>query len=101
MPFAPSFDCYGGGLSTAVAQGKVSDTIIAAVPARLCRVIVTATGTAPTQIFDNPAAGSGMVIGIIPTATAVGTVLDFSMPAATGITVKGLATNHGFTVSYN
>jgi hypothetical protein len=99
--FQPSFDCYGGAFSTVVAAGKATDTAIANVPARLCRVLVTAVGTAPTQIFDNAAAGSGNVIGIIQTSAAVGTIIDFSMPAQNGITVKGLATNHGITVSWN
>jgi hypothetical protein len=101
MAYAQSTDAYGGGANLAIAAGKSTDTVLSATPARLCRIIVTAAGSANTQIFDNASAGSGTVIGIIPTAAAVGTVIDFSIPAMLGITVKGLATNHGFTVSFN
>jgi hypothetical protein len=94
-------DAYGGGMEVAVAQAKATDTVLSAGPARLCRVLITATGTAPTQFFDNATVGSGNVIGIIPTATAVGTELVFDMPCNLGLTVKVLATNHGFTVSFN
>lgn len=101
MAYAQSTDAYGGCLNVAVAAAKATDTVIVAAPSRLCRVLVTAVGSANTQIFDNATVGSGVVIAIIKTTAAVGDFFDFSMPAMNGITVKGLATNCGFTISYN
>jgi hypothetical protein len=90
----------GGTTTIAVAAATASDTVIKNGVGRLCRVLVTATGTNPMQIFDNASAGSGTVIGCLPASPAVGSTYDFNLPAANGITVKGSATNPGVTISY-
>ena len=86
--------------TTAIAASVATDTVIKASAGRLARVLVTATGTNPMQIFDNATVGSGKIIGALPASPAVGTVYLFGMPAANGITVKGNAANPGVTISW-
>ena len=90
----------GGRSVTAVAASTATDTVIKASAGRLCRVLVTTTGTNPMQIFDNASAGSGTIIGALPASPAVGSVYDFNLPAANGITVKGSASNPAVTISW-
>lgn len=90
----------GGSSTAAVAAGVSGNTVVKASPGRLCRVLITTTGTNPLQIFDNATTNSGTVVGAFAASPAVGTVMSFDMPAANGITVAGNAANPGFTVSY-
>lgn len=88
--------------TVAIAAAAAADTVVKAGAGRLCRVLVTAAGgAAATLIYDDPSAGSGVAIGSLPASVAVGSVYDFDMPAANGITVKGAATNPGMTISYS
>lgn len=90
-----------GTTTTTVTAGTASDTVIKASAGRLCRVLVTSTaGAASTAFYDNASAGSGTIIGIFPAAVAAGTVGDFEIPAASGITLKGAATNPAMTISF-
>lgn len=90
-----------GSATAAVAASKATVTVVKASAGRLCRVLVTVAGTATTvSVFDNASAASGTVIGIFPGNSAAGTVYDFQMPAASGITVGGGATNPGMTISF-
>jgi hypothetical protein len=90
----------GGRSSTPVAASVATDTVIKATPGRLARVLVTATGTNPMQIFDNASGHTGTIIGALPASPTVGNVYDFQMPAANGITVLGNANNPGVTISW-
>ena len=90
-----------GTTTTAIAAGVATDTVLKAAKGVLCRILVTTTGTNPLQIFDNASAGSGKVIGCLPASPAVGTSVEFIMPAANGITVKGNAANPGVTISFS
>lgn len=101
MAYAQSTDAFGGCINKAITAGVTTDTVLSTGPARLCRVIITATGAGNTQIFDNASAGSGTLVGIIKSTAAVGDIIDFSMPTLLGLTVKGNASNAGFTVSFN
>lgn len=94
------YTTLGGASAVAVAAATSANTVVKASPGRLCKVLITATGTNPLQIFDNATTNSGTVIGAFAASPAVGTVIDFQMPAANGITVAGNAANPGFTVSY-
>lgn len=87
------------GLHLVIAAGKSSDTVVKNAPGLLKRVLVTATGTNPLQVYDNAAAGSGDIIGTLAASPALGPV-DFEMPAALGITVKGNAANPAVTISF-
>lgn len=89
-----------GVQTAAVTAGITSDTPIKTTSGYLGRVLVTATGSAATLIYDNASGHTGTVIGVIKTTAAVGDVVTFGMPAAVGITVAGAATNAGFTVSF-
>ncbi len=91
----------GGTVTVAVAAGTAADTVVKAAPGRLCRILVTATGTNPLQVFDSATVGSGTVIGCLPASPVVGTTYTFNFPATAGITVKGSATNPGVTISYS
>ena len=89
----------GGSVATPVAASKASDTIIKAIPGRLCRVLVTTTGTNAMLLYDNASGHIGTIIGALPASPAVGNVYDFQMPAMAGITVEGDANNPGVTIS--
>jgi hypothetical protein len=95
-----------GQFNTAVtsAQIQAGVVVIKGVAGRLCRVLVTTTMTSAQAItfYDNASAGSGNVIGLIPGGTTAGTITDFEMPAAAGITIgqnASLAAG-GITVSW-
>jgi len=90
-----------GFATAAVAASKSTVTVVKASAGRLCRVLVTVAGTATTvSVYDNASAASGTVIGIFPGNSAAGTVYDFEMPAANGVTVGGAATNPAMTISF-
>ena len=94
-----------GQFTTPVTAAQVqTGQLIKGAPGRLCRVLVTTTTTAAQAItiYDNATTGSGTVIGLIPGATAAGTVIDFEMPATNGIYVgtnASLAAG-GITISW-
>ncbi|QBD76178.1 hypothetical protein EPA93_09215 [Ktedonosporobacter rubrisoli] len=90
----------GGRATIAIAAGMATDTVVKAAAGRLCRVLVTAAGTALLIIYDNASGHTGTIIGILPANPAVGAVFDFQLPAINGITVAGNASNPGITVSY-
>jgi hypothetical protein len=91
----------GGMQTAAIAAGTATDTTVKAGPGRLCRVLVTTTGTNAMQIFDNASGHSGTILGALPANPTVGQVYSFQMPAQSGITVKGDANNPGVTISFN
>lgn len=90
----------GGRTSTAIAAGVSAPTVIKGSPGRLARILVTATGTAEMDVFDNASSASGTKIGIVPANAAVGTIIDCQAPAANGITVGGNASNPGVTLFF-
>ena len=88
----------GGATTVAIAAGVAANTTVKSSPGRLCRVLVTTSGANAMQFTDGAA---GTIIGIIPVSAAVGTVIDFQLPAATSIIAVGSATNPAVTVSFN
>lgn len=90
-----------GSLTKAVAASVATNTVVSNGPGRLARVLITALGTNALTIHDNASAASGTIIGYIEASAAAGTIRDFEMPAANGITVAGNANNPGFTVSWD
>ncbi len=90
----------GGSATKAIAAATSAITVVKASAGRLCRVLITASGTGSVVIYDNASAASGTVIGITPANPALGTTYDFEMPAVNGITVAGSATLPGITVSF-
>lgn len=92
----------GAGTTTAtVAAGTAANTVVKASAGRLGRVLLTtANGAAAVSIFDNATTNTGTVLGFIAASAVAGTVVDFGMPAANGITVSGAATNPAMTISY-
>lgn len=92
----------GGGLNTtAVAAGTITDTVIKASAGRLARVLVTASGTAALNIYDNATTHSGTIICAIPASAPVGSIYDLRMPATNGITVGGALNTPGITASWS
>lgn len=89
-----------GGAQTAVVPAGVGTVAIKAQGGRLCRVLVTATGTGVCTFYDNASGASGTVIGVVPASAAVGTVYQFDMPAANGIFASNAASGPALTVSY-
>ena len=90
----------GGLVTTAVAAGTAGNTVIKASAGRLCRVLVTTAGTAAMLIYDNATTNSGTVIGAIPANAVAGSLYDFQMPAANGITVDGDGNNPAVTIGW-
>ncbi|MGH2509870.1 MAG: hypothetical protein ACRDHZ_21025 [Ktedonobacteraceae bacterium] len=90
----------GGRVSTAIAAGIATNTVVRGSSGRLARVLVTATGTNQMTIFDNATNPTGTIIGLVPANAAVGTLLDCQAPAANGITVAGNSNNPGVTIFF-
>lgn len=90
----------GGQFSQAVAAASGTTTLKAA-PGRLCRIVITAAGTASITFFDNASAASGTVLFISPASTSIGTIFDVQVPAQNGITASNPASSPGFTVSWD
>jgi hypothetical protein len=90
----------GGNATVAVAAGASSNTVVKGSAGLLARVLVTAAGTADMSIYDNAATNSGTVVGIVPGNSPTGSVYEFHMPCANGITVAGNAANPGVTIAY-
>ena len=88
----------GRGSTTVPIPGVTAGKIVSAVPARLCRVLVTTVLGGALTIYDNASAAAGTIIGVVPSGTAAGTVVDFGMPAANGIFAV-LATSGAVTIS--
>jgi len=91
---------FGGQFSQAVASGAGTVTLKAA-PGRLCRIVITAAGTAAVSIFDNASAASGTALFISPATTNLGSIIDVQVPAQNGITVSNPASGPNVTVSWN
>jgi hypothetical protein len=91
----------GGKSTTAVAAGTSANTVIKATAGRLGRVLISTLGTNQLVIFDNATTNSGTIIGVVAASAVAGTVADFQMPAAAGITVQGNASNPAFTISWS
>lgn len=85
----------------AIAAGA-STTTLKAGPGRVCKVSVTAAGTASDNltIYDNASAGSGTVIAVIPGGGTL-QVYDISLPAFSGITVVNVASGPAVTVGWS
>jgi hypothetical protein len=90
----------GGVTTVAIAAGVATDTVVKASAGRLCKVLVTTTGTNPMAIWDNASGHTGTIIGAFAASPVVGTVVPFDMPAANGITVQGNAANPAVTISF-
>lgn len=96
-----AFVTTGGATAVAVASGLATNTVVKASAGRLCRVLLTtANGAAAVSIYDNATTTSGTVIGYIAASAAAGTLVDFQIPAANGITIGGAATNPAMTVTF-
>lgn len=91
----------GGATNATVAAAAAGPVVVKASAGRLARVVVTAAGTASETFYDNASSCSGTVIAITPATTSVGSVIDFQMPAAAGITACGGAGSPALTVSYS
>jgi hypothetical protein len=90
----------GGVTTVAIAASFATDTVVKATPGRLCKVLVTTTGSNPLTIWDNASGHTGTIIGAFAASPTVGTVATFDMPAANGITVQGNAANPAVTISF-
>lgn len=89
----------GGQFSSFIPTGA-STTILKRGPGRVCRIVITAPGTAGFTVFDNTA-GSGSVIYASPATTSAGQVIDLLFPTQTGITVTNVASGPAFGISFN
>lgn len=94
-------EANGGRNTTPVAAGITTNTVIKATPGRIGKVVVTATGTAGVNIYDNATTNSGTILCAIPANAAVGVVYDIQLPAAAGITVGGVANAPGVTIGWD
>ena len=87
--------------STAVVPASGGVQTVKAGAGRLLKVIVTvATTTTACTVYDNASAASGLVLAVIPAATAAGTVYDINLPVSNGITVNGAAAAGSLTIGY-
>lgn len=70
-------------------------------PAWLCRVIVTATGSAAMFLYDNALGdNSGNIIAALPASAAVGSIYDFEVDALLGISAPAVSGTPAIIVTY-
>lgn len=89
-----------GGLVTTSVPANASNVVVKGSAGRLCNILVTTTGVTAMVVYDNATTNSGTIIGQLPASAAVGSIYQFNMPAANGITIAGSATNPAVTVSW-
>ena len=90
-----------GQQNIAIAAGHVADTVVSGGGGMLARVLVTTVGTNTMLFYDNNAAPSGNVVGIIPASSPVnGVPFVFKAPCGTGIYAAGNSNNPGVTVFF-
>lgn len=89
----------GGSSTVAVgAGGGAAAVVVKASPGRLCRVLVTATGSANLLFYDNASAGTGTVIGVVPSTAVLGQTFDIQAPAVNGIVAEQASGSPACTV---
>ncbi len=88
---------------TAPVAAGAGTTVIKESAGRLCRAVVTTAGTASDNaiIYDNPSAGSGTVLAVIPGGGEVGAIIVLDLPAENGVTAVNVASGPAFTVGYS
>jgi hypothetical protein len=89
-----------GGTATLGVPSNNGVTVVKAGSGRLASVIVTSTGSAQMNIYDNASQASGTIIGAIPADAAVGSVYQFNSPAANGIVANAVASCCAVTICY-
>lgn len=83
------------------AGSGTSAQVIKGAKGYLSGMVVTATGTANLVIYDNASAGSGSVIGVIPSTATLGQYFPLNMPAQNGITAALVSGSPAVTVAYS
>jgi hypothetical protein len=83
-----------------IAAGVTSDTAVSLFGGMLASILVTTLGTAELVLYDNNAAASGAIVGIVPASTARGTIIRCNAPINTGIMAKGNANAPGVTIFF-
>lgn len=89
-----------GTVALSFAQSN-SDQPVKASAGYLCRVLITAAGSAATAIWDNATGHTGVILGAIPANPTVGAIYTFNAPALAGITIQGAANTSGVTVFFD
>lgn len=89
------------GTTTTAVGISASDQIVKGSAGRLCRILVTTSGTGATLIYDNASGHTGTVIGAAVASAAVGTLYECQAPAVNGIVVAGNANNSAITVIWS
>jgi len=91
-----------GGISTSAIAAAATNTVVKSGAGRLCRVMITTSGTAALTFYDNATGGSttGNILGVVPANAAAGSVYDFQFIASTGIQAPGGASTPAVTVGY-
>lgn len=89
-----------GGTATHPLPANSGVVAIKASPGRLATVIVTTTGPAQLNLYDNASIASGTIIGAIPGDAAVGSVYQFYSPAILGIVANSVASCCSVTICF-
>jgi len=92
----------GGGAQTVTVPAATNGYVVKAIAGRLCTVLVTANmATTALTFYDNNAAASGTIIGVIPATATAGSVYNFKIPAQNGIYAVGGTGQTACTVAFN
>lgn len=89
-----------GGTTAVSVPGNSGVVVIKAGMGRLASAIVTTTGTAQLNIYDNASQASGIILGAVPANAAVGSVYAFNSPAQQGIVANSVANCCAVTICY-
>lgn len=89
-----------GGTATLGVPSNNGLTIVKNTAGRLASVIVTTSGSAQLNIYDNASQASGTILGAVPANAAVGSVYQFYAPAANGIVANAVANCCATTICF-
>lgn len=89
-----------GGTATLGVPSNNGLTVVKNSAGRLASVIVTTSGSAQLNIYDNASQASGTILGAVPANAAVGSVYQFYAPAANGIVANAVANCCATTICF-
>lgn len=90
----------GGQYNFAMTANTTAETAIYTGAGRVCKLFVTAAGTASLSIYDGTQSTGGTLIFTTLTNDALGTIKEVQCPVTTGIVLKGTTGSPGVCISY-
>lgn len=92
---------FEGTSTAAVPSGSATNVVVKASSGRVFGALVTTSGAAELDCYDNATTNSGTKVLVVPANASVGSFWAVNMPLANGITCAETTTTSAVTVSYS